>query len=111
MTQSEQNDKIFTINETGFAATAREMFRFQYENNLLYKRFSDSLGIRTPELHKVEQIPFLPIHFFKSHVIQTTSFAPQAIFESSGTTGENTSRHFVKSLELYKKSFLKTFKL
>ncbi|MBS1921715.1 MAG: acyl transferase [Bacteroidetes bacterium] len=111
MTQSEQNDKIFTINETGFAATAREMFRFQYENNLLYKRFSDSLGIRTPELHKVEQIPFLPIHFFKSHVIQTTSFAPQAIFESSGTTGTVNSRHGVKDLQWYEQSFTRAFEL
>lgn len=39
------------------------------------------------------------------------SFQPEVVFESSGTTGENTSRHRVKSLDLYEHSFLKGFEL
>ena len=39
----------------------------------------------------------------------TTNFEPEAIFESSGTTGSNTSRHFVKELAIYRESYLKAF--
>ena len=53
----------------------------------------------------------MPISFFKTHSVATTVFEPEIIFESSGTTGGNTSRHLVKSLSLYNKSFLKTFQL
>jgi phenylacetate-coenzyme A ligase PaaK-like adenylate-forming protein len=68
------------------------------------------LGIDPATILEVTQIPFLPISFFKSRIVTTTKFEPELIFESSGTTGENTSRHFVKDIDLYKKSFTQTFK-
>lgn len=71
----------------------------------------DSIGILPSKVNSPETIPYLPISFFKTHPINTTKFEPEIIFESSGTTGENTSRHFVKNLELYQKSFGETFKL
>lgn len=55
------------------------------------------------------QIPFLPISFFKTHAIQTTDFTPEMVFESSATTGTDRSRHFIKDLALYEESFLKGF--
>jgi hypothetical protein len=69
------------------------------------------LQINPEEINSIEKIPFLPISFFKSHHVITTKFEPEIIFESSGTTGANTSRHFVKKLSLYKKSFTKGFQL
>lgn len=77
--------------------------------NELYKKYVDSIGILPARVHSIETIPFLPISFFKTHKVTTTSFDPEIIFESSGTTGEITSRHLVKSLSLYKKSFSKAF--
>ena len=71
----------------------------------------DSLGVNPENINSIEKIPFLPISFFKTHEVVTTTFEPEIIFESSGTTGENTSRHLVKSLSLYKKSFTKAFNL
>lgn len=62
-------------------------------------------------IDSIEKIPFLPISFFKTHEVVTGTFQPEIIFESSGTTGENTSRHFLKSIDLYKKSFTKGFNL
>jgi hypothetical protein len=59
----------------------------------------------------IEKIPYLPISFFKTHEVKTTGFKEEIIFESSGTTGANTSRHYVKSAVLYKESFLKCFNL
>lgn len=60
-------------------------------------------------IKKVEQIPFLPIRFFKTHAVKTGSFEPAMIFESSGTTGSVNSCHLVKDLSLYEESFLKGF--
>ncbi|MGN6604022.1 MAG: acyl transferase [Ginsengibacter sp.] len=88
-----------------------EVFSFQYENNELYKKFVDAIGVLPEKVDNLEKIPFLPVSFFKTQKVVTTSFEPQIVFESSGTTGENTSRHYLKSTSLYKESFLKTFDL
>ncbi len=69
------------------------------------------LALIPEKINSLESIPFLPISFFKTHEVKTTAFNGEAIFESSGTTGENTSRHFVKKLSLYRKSFSKGFNL
>jgi Acyl-protein synthetase, LuxE len=86
------------------------MFRLQYIHNKVYKSYVDALGIDLSAVTKIENIPFLPIGLFKTHAVITTSFTPQAVFESSGTTGKDTSRHYVKDLTLYEKSFRRTFK-
>lgn len=71
----------------------------------------NSLGLNPENINAIETIPFLPISFFKTHEVVTTSFDPEVIFESSGTTGENTSRHLVRSQSLYNESFSKAFEL
>ena len=88
-----------------------ELFRLQYEHNKIYKLYVDALKIDPLQVDQIENIPFLPIQFFKTNRIITTNFEPEIIFESSGTTGENISRHFVKKLSIYKESFMKAFKL
>lgn len=57
------------------------------------------------------EIPALPISFFKTHTVVTGTFQPEAVFESSGTTGMVTSRHMVKDASLYRKSFRDAFSL
>ena len=88
-----------------------ELFRLQYEHNKIYKLYVDALKIDPLQVDQIENIPFLPIQFFKTNRIITTNFEPEIIFESSGTTGENISRHFVKKLSIYKESFMEAFKL
>jgi phenylacetate-coenzyme A ligase PaaK-like adenylate-forming protein len=90
---------------------ALEIFLFQYENNELYRSYVNAIGVSPETVDTIEKIPFLPISFFKTHRVKTTDFDPEIIFESSGTTGANTSRHLVKSAALYNTSFLKTFRL
>jgi phenylacetate-coenzyme A ligase PaaK-like adenylate-forming protein len=90
---------------------ALEIFFFQYRNNEVYKKYIDSLHLVPETINSIEKIPYLPISFFKTHPVSTTTFEPEIIFESSGTTGQHTSRHIVKSLELYHKSFAKGFNL
>ncbi|HEY1115443.1 MAG TPA: acyl transferase [Chitinophagaceae bacterium] len=102
--------KLFTIKgEEAFRGLALDVYRYQYRNNELYRRYA-GLTASVPELVKdICDIPFLPISFFKTHNVQTTEFSPRVIFESSGTTGSQVSRHFVKDPSLYETSFLKAF--
>lgn len=108
---SQWKDKIWGSTENNFEELSLDIFRFQYDNNIVYRQFVDALGVLPGSVSNLSQIPFLPIRFFKSHSIRTTAFEPVTIFESSGTTGMIPSRHEVKDIELYKESFTKTFEL
>ncbi len=92
-----------------FLQKALELFRFQYAHNVIYKRFVDALNCDATKVNAIDQIPFLPISFFKKFEIITTNFKPQVVFESSGTTGMVNSRHLVKEVKLYEESFMKAF--
>jgi len=60
-------------------------------------------------VNTLEKIPFLPIECFKTEKVYCGHTTPQQIFTSSGTTGAQTSRHYVKELSLYEQSFRKGF--
>ncbi|NCP46655.1 MAG: acyl transferase, partial [Flavobacteriales bacterium] len=101
---------IFNINsEKEFNTVSLEIFNFQWTNNPIYQQFCNYLKINPQEIKSIEQIPFLPIEFFKSHPIKTGIFEPEQVFLSSGTTGMTPSKHFVKAIELYEISFTKAF--
>jgi phenylacetate-coenzyme A ligase PaaK-like adenylate-forming protein len=57
----------------------------------------------------IQQIPFLPIQFFKSHEVVSNSNPIQTIFTSSGTTGMVTSKHLVTDVSIYEESYRKAF--
>lgn len=44
-------------------------------------------------------------------MVSTTHFEPEIIFESSGTTGDTTSRHYIKKTSVYRESFTRAFRL
>lgn len=100
---------IFAASPGTFNELALAVFQFQYKNNSLYRSYCDALHINAAQINRIEQIPFLPVQFFKTHTITSTPFEPEIIFESSGTTGTVNSRHFVKDTTVYKKSFVKAF--
>jgi hypothetical protein len=86
------------------------IFQDQFTNNPIYRSYIETLGSDSNAIKRVEQIPFLPISFFKTHKVQTGEFEPVMVFESSGTTGETTSRHYIKDLALYEASFMEGFR-
>lgn len=96
-------------NNADFEHLAYELFKYQYENNPLYRDYVDSLHKNIQDIRQMADIPFLPIGFFKTHEVKTGTFVPDMIFESSGTTATTPSRHFVKDVMLYKHSFRKAF--
>ena len=85
------------------------MFRFQYENNLVYREFCEFLNIEKGNIKSIHQIPFLPIQFFKSHNVLSSVNEIQQTFTSSGTTGMNTSKHLVTDISLYEESYRNAF--
>jgi hypothetical protein len=93
---------IYKIDNQNFEETAIEIFRYQYEHNPVYQEYVDLLEVNVFEVKALEQIPFLPIRFFKTHQVVSGSYHPQHIFESSGTTEITKSKHFVQDLQFYK---------
>ncbi|MFT5237178.1 MAG: phenylacetate-coenzyme A ligase PaaK-like adenylate-forming protein [Flavobacteriaceae bacterium] len=103
---------IFSIKSfEDFERLAIKIFRYQYENTEVYRQFCDLLKVAPASVKKIENIPFLPIQFFKSHRVISEAESEAITFTSSGTTGSITSKHYVSDLSLYEKSFLTAFEL
>jgi phenylacetate-coenzyme A ligase PaaK-like adenylate-forming protein len=126
-----------------FEKTALEIFRFQATENIVYKKYIEQLKINPGNINSISEIPFLPIHFFKTHQVvtphQTTcpglsqpvpacpdvsgmyresigdasgsNIKRHTIFTSSGTTGNESSKHYIADLKIYEQSLLKCFEL
>ena len=90
-----------------FNVEALKIFNYQYNNNKVYNKYCNLLKISN--VSKVQEIPFLPIQFFKSHkIICSDNYSH--IFKSSGTEGIR-SKHYISDINLYIKSFVETFKI
>lgn len=101
---------IFDIkNQTEFEDLALQIFNFQFKNNNVYRSFCDLLYKHPSDIKTIKEIPFLPIQFYKTHQILSSSESIQTTFTSSGTTGNITSKHHITDLEIYKQSFAKGF--
>ena len=92
-----------------FHKIAMKVYRYQYEQNLVYREFCDLIQKTPTEVRSLDQVPFLPIEFFKSKNILSSTAEIQTTFTSSGTTGSITSKHHVTDLNYYVESFRKGF--
>ncbi len=86
-----------------FDTAALRIFRFQSRYNPLYRSYLQHLGCNPNEISTLSDIPFLPIGFFKNHMVQSGNLPPEdcRLFESSGTTGTLSSKHYVADTALY----------
>ena len=104
--------QVFSIDsDAAFAETALQIFNYQAQNCRVYADFIGGLSINPATVQLVEQIPFLPIEFFKSHNILSSADDVQVTFTSSGTTGMITSSHYVTDVSWYEESFRRAFNL
>ncbi len=104
-------ETIFSIqNQDEFNEIALNVFRFQSDENWVYKKFIQFLGLNPAEINSVEKIPFLPIRFFKSHEVISGTGKAEKIFSSSGTTRSLTSKHLVTDLSFYRESLRHSFR-
>lgn len=103
--------KIFSISSLSlFKEAALDVFTFQFHNNPVYRQFCRLLGRNPENVNTLERIPFLPIEFFKSHVIVSNQREAEITFTSSGTTGTQKSRHLVTDISIYERSYREGFK-
>ncbi len=101
---------IFNIeSQERFTEIALKVFKHQFKNNKVYRSFCDLLYKHPSDIAKIEDIPFLPIQFFKSRKVLSSLNQIDETFTSSGTTGNITSKHFVTNINVYKESYLKGF--
>lgn len=104
------SNDIFSISsKKEFEKIALKVFRFQFDNNTVYKEFCTLLNKKKENVKSLIEIPFLPIQFFKSHEVLSSSGAIHVTFTSSGTTGAQTSKHFVTDISLYEQSYRNAF--
>jgi len=103
-------EEIFNIHsEQEFVKTCLQIYELQMDNNPIYSAYSQII-LKGEIPKKLEEIPFLPIEFFKTEQIICKGEKIEEIFLSSGTTG-NQSKHLVSDLSLYEKSFRNAFQL
>ncbi len=101
---------IFALNNNAeFEKVALAIFQYQAKNNAIYKEFLSHLRIQIDTIQSISEIPFLPIQFFKSHNIVSTTNPIEQVFTSSGTSGTLTSKHYVTDISLYKKAYTRAF--
>lgn len=102
---------IFEITDKDFTFISLRIFNYQYKYNELYRQFCDLVHIFPESVTDLTKIPFLPVSIFKTAEVKTGTFSPEVVFESSGTTATKNSRHFVRDLSIYHKSYLSAFRM
>lgn len=103
--------ELHGINANSFANIALSVFRYQAIHNPVYCRYLKARQADIQAIQSIVDIPFLPIEFFKSHRLITGKWQPSGYFESSGTTGILSSRHFYPDDHFYPQHALRNFEL
>ena len=96
-----------------FEKLAFEIFNYQFQQNSAYRRLCESRKARPGPVTSWEQIPAVPSAGFKE--LELTCLTPAdrtTVFHSSGTSGQQPSRHFhnQESLAIYEASLLPWFR-
>ncbi len=92
------------LSAADFEKLALEVYEYQIKHCKMYGEYVRLLN--RPVSKALNEIPFLPIDFFKQHsILSDTIDRAAAIFKSSGSGGDARSTHYVADIELYKKSF------
>lgn len=107
---SKLKQQIFAVESpTDFNELSLKIFQFQFENNAVYRSYAENIGKDPANVLTPEDIPFLPISFFKTHKVVSYNTPSELIFSSSGTGNEGNSKHHIADLCIYKNSFSKGF--
>src|SRR5688500_8724634 len=104
-------DTIFSATEDNFNDMALEAFRFQAVHCPVYRSYIQHLHIKPESIEKVEDIPFLPLQLFKNQAVVTGKKPAALVFESSSTTGQIPSKHYIIDISVYERSILEGFNL
>ncbi len=96
------SDAIKDLKSEEFESFALKLFRFQASVNEIYKKYVEARQIKVDDVKSIQDIPFLPIRFFKDFPVvcgEEKDFP--GFYSSSGTTGMITSKHYFWSQTWY----------
>jgi phenylacetate-coenzyme A ligase PaaK-like adenylate-forming protein len=96
-----------SINTENFEQIALATFARQYATLPVYRQYVDILGKQNPK--HLNEIPFIPIEFFKQHQVVCQDLPIVKTFQSSGTTQQRRSQHCISDLRWYDASLLLGF--
>ena len=101
------NNKIFKIkSEKEFEYYAIRIFRMQYKLNPVYQSYCNLIGTNLNDVKKLDQIPFLPIEFFKTKKVKSFKNSISKIFYSSSKTKKINQNTIFKIFHFIKIHFL-----
>lgn len=104
-------DTLFNVaSYTEFERAALTIFNVQVRENIVYRDFVEGLKLDPEKVTSVDKIPFLPIDFFKTHKIISGKGNVEKIEQVFTSSGAVQSRHYVKELAVYEKSYREGFK-
>src|SRR5579863_5832194 len=100
-----------TLKDAAFDDLALRLFEYQLRYNAPYARYCARLGVTPATLpDSWEAIPAVPAPAFKEAALTTFEPASAALtFETSGTTGPSSGRHYMQTRELYDAALLAAF--
>lgn len=105
----EKGFQDFNEGRVAFDDFAMRLFHFQASENKIYREYLNLIERPAEQIKTIDQIPFLPISFFKNHKVVTTDYVEDQVFSSSNTTGQVPSKHFIKDLDHYRNNAVRLF--
>jgi hypothetical protein len=93
-----------------FDETALEVFAYQFERNLPYRRYAEALGKTPTTVGTWQDIPAIPTDAFKFPAHPLRCFPAEktrTIFRTSGTTKDIRGQHAFDDITLYETSVLR----
>jgi phenylacetate-coenzyme A ligase PaaK-like adenylate-forming protein len=99
---------LLSTSPENFEERALALFQHQYEHVPVYRTYVDLVKRAHPKC--LNDIPFLPITFFKTaRIVDQEEAKIDLHFQSSGTGNSGRSQHFVRDKQWYDDSFLLGF--
>lgn len=98
----ELKDSVLKMSDREFNELAIKIFELQYELNPVYREFVSNLNSNPDRISNWEDIPCLPISFFKTQKIVLKGLKLKKKFISSGTTGQVRSTKYLSETQFYK---------
>jgi phenylacetate-coenzyme A ligase PaaK-like adenylate-forming protein len=99
------------IDESSFQEVALQVFREQSKEVKVYREYLAAINVDPLKVNRWEDIPYLPIEFFRTREVIKERLKAEVIFQSSGSTSAQSSKHFVANTSLYIESFRRGFQM
>lgn len=103
------HSSLVKTSELEFESHVLDLFRYQSANTEVYRQYLFHLGVEPKEVTRIDEIPFLPIEFFKEFEIKAGDWPSEKVFTSSGTTASVPSQHCIRSESAYHQHAKKMF--